>query len=118
MKRNDEIVAQTYLRELSAALICSRSVKRAFLSDIKYRIAELKSVNASITAEELYQEIGSPSEIAAGFEKREDIKILKAKIRRRSIFCLIMSSVALLILVILAIIILSDDDYHTQTITW
>lgn len=118
MKRNDEIVVQTYLRDLSAALICSRSVKKAFLSDIKYRIAELKSVNAILTAEELYREFGSPSEIANGFEKREDIKILKSRIKRRNMFCLIMSSLAVLILVVLVIVLLSDDDYYTTEKFW
>lgn len=115
-------VVQSYLKEVKAALVCSRSMKQALISSLKLSISELSSDPSTLSAEELYKEIGTPEEIARSLESRSDIESLKRKAKRYTvskILCalfLALAALALLTIVALLIVILTDQDYTITTV--
>lgn len=121
MKKTNEKTVKNYIKELKSNLICSSSMKKAFLSTVKQRISELEDEISVLSKENLYQEIGSPEEIATGLENRVDIELLKKRAQRYTItkiVCSLCLALALLIAAILIIVVLSDNDYYMTTTIW
>lgn len=121
MKKTNEKAVKSYIQELKSTLICSGSMKKAFLSTIKQRISELEDEISVLSKENLYQEIGPPEEIANGLENRADITLLKKRARRYTIakiVCSLCLALALLTAAILIIVVISDNDYHAATSAW
>lgn len=96
-------------------------MKNAFLSTVKQRISELENEISVFSMEDLYQEIGTPEEIANGLENRADIALLKKRARRYTIAkiaCALCLTLALLTAIILIIVVVSDNDYYMTTTIW
>ena len=109
---NPKKIIRSYLSKVSEKLVCPKSLKAAFLSDLRERIQLFQSPDRELTLEVLCEEFGSPEEIAAGFFNREDYEELlnKAKIRvvRWKIICALVV-VLLLVLFIFTVLFIHDS---------
>lgn len=118
MKNKSHRIIRAYLKEIEKTVTCSGDMKKAVLHEISEQALEIASQNPELTVQVLYREIGSPQEIAQGFESRADMeKILKnaAKYKRIKCICAVSCIIALLAASITAVVIFSDDDYSSTT---
>lgn len=118
--RNNKNVVNSYLRHIKTALLCPSSMKKAILNDVNERIAELEKQHPLLTPDDLYKEIGTPDEIAQGFESRLEIGNIKKnarKLTRTKILCWILIILMVLTIIITAIIIKSNETYHPEIIS-
>ena len=118
MKTKKQTVIREYLQALNKVLICKRAVKRAILDEIKIQISELEQRLPTLTPEDLFREIGSPEEIARGFESREDMEGIRAKAKkyeRNRLLCGVIAIMAAVSIVFAAVLITSQDDYYSDT---
>ena len=116
--KNNKKIISLYLKQLKSTLVCSASMKKALINEIKHKIAELENQIPALSVEDLHTEIGSPDEIAKGFESRDDIEALKKKANgytRIKIICVICTILALILIVTSIIIIHENDTYHSET---
>lgn len=117
MKTKKSIIVKGYIRELRKTLTCPNDVKKAILHEIELQVLELENRIQVLTIEDLYNEIGSPHEIAQGFVSKTDIEKIKkhaVKYRKTRIICLMSSILALIILIISIAIICAQNDYHAS----
>ncbi len=118
MRQENKAIVKLYIKQVSTALACSCSMKKAFISEIKEQIEELETQHQALTMEILHTEIGSPEEIARGFDSKEDLDRIKAKARkytRIKIICAICLALALVAVTVTVIVIRSNDNYYTST---
>lgn len=118
MKNKNHRIIRAYVKEIKKTITCSGDIKKAVLHEIAEEALEMASQNPELTAQDLYREIGSPQEIAQGFESRADMeKIMKsaAKYKRIKYICVASCIVAALAASITVSVILSDDDYSSTT---
>lgn len=116
--QNNKSIVNSYLRQVKAALLCPSSMKRAVLNEVENRIVELEKQHTVITMDNLYKEIGSPDEIAKGFEDEPEIGHLKKnarKLNRTRIICLVLFVLVVLSAFATAVIIKSNETYHSKT---
>ena len=78
MKRRNKAV-RLYLKELRRALDCPGNLKRAFTDNMRDMLGD---VSETATLAELYEEFGTPEDIAAGFDATENLYALKAQAKR------------------------------------
>lgn len=112
--QNNKSIVNSYLRQVKASLLCQPSMKRAVLNEVENRIVE----HTVITMDNLYKEIGSPDEIAKGFEGEPEIGYLKKntrKLNRTRIICLVLFVLVVLSAFATAVIIKSNETYHSKT---
>lgn len=117
MKIKNRKIVQGYVKELRKTLTCSNHVKKAILHEIELQVLELENRLQVLTIDDLYNEIGSPQEIAQGFDSKTDIEKIRknaAKYRKAKIFCLICAILVLIAVVIAFAIVSANDDYHSS----
>lgn len=102
-----------YYKQISKSLICIGKQKRAFLNDFKNSVEEYVQTHNSATIRQLYDEFGTPQEIADSFNNQNES--LKNKYRIRKWICIILS-VALLVYIIF--IVASFIDVHEEAHGW
>lgn len=116
---NPKKIIRSYLSKVSEKLVCPKSLKAAFLSDLRERIQLFQSPDRELTLEVLCEEFGSPEEIAAGFFNREDYEELlnKAKIRvvRWKVVCALVTVVLLVLFVFTVLAIHNSAGIYTVT---
>ncbi len=115
-KRNKAV--HGYIREINKSLTCSKDMKKALLHEIEQQVLELEDRIQVPTIDDLYNEIGSPQEIAQGFESKTDIEAIKkksTKYRKAKTICLISSILAIIVTVIAIVAVCSNDDYYSNT---
>lgn len=98
-KKNKKIV-RLYLKEISAKLNCGRAMKLVVLSEIKSDIEAYTSSGDSITINDLYNEIGTPDDIANSLFDRKDYDILLKKAKRKTF---ILTLVAIILVILLSV---------------
>ena len=116
---NNKNVVNSYLRHIKTALLCLSSMKKAILNDVNERIAELEKQHPILTPDDLYKEIGTPDEIAQGFESRLEIGNIKKnarKLPRAKLLCLVFLILMILSIIIATIIVKSNESYYSETI--
>lgn len=116
-KINNRIV-RNYIREISKELTCSKDIKKALLHEIELQALDLESSRPVLTIDDLYNEIGSPQEIAQGFESRTDIEKIKkiaAKYKITKYICLTSCLIVIIVATVAAVVIISSDDYSSNT---
>ena len=117
MKNKNRKIVLGYVKELRKTLTCSNDVKKAILHEIELQVLELENRIQVLTIDDLYNEIGSPQEIAQGFDSKTDIERIRknaAKYRKAKIICLICAILALIAVVIAFAIVSANDDYHSS----
>lgn len=72
-------IVEDYLRNVNQSLDCAKDMKKALISEIEQQVTDLEEKIQDITLDDLYREIGTPEEIAQGFENREDIDRIRKK---------------------------------------
>ena len=115
--RNNKKIIDSYLKQLKTSLLCSTSMKKAFISEVKQQIAELENQIQVLAMEDLHREIGSPCEIAKGFESREDIEKFKEKAKkytRTKVICWITLVLAIVAIAVAVIFIKSNDNFYAE----
>lgn len=118
--QNNKSIVNSYLRQVKAALLCQSSMKMAVLNEVENRIVELEKQHTVITMDNLYKEIGSPDEIAKGFEGEPEIGYLKKntrKLSRTRIICLVLFVLVVLSAFATAVIIKSNETYHSEVVS-
>ena len=106
--RNNKNVVNSYLKHLKTALLCPSGMKKNILNDVKDRVVELD------------KEIGTPDEIAKGFESTLEIGNIKKsarKLHRIKLLCWILFILMVLAIIITVIIIKSNETYHPEIIS-
>lgn len=111
MKNKNEL--DNYYKQISKSLICIGKQKSIFLNDFKNNVAEYVQTHNSATITQLYEEFGTPQEIADSFNNQNDS--LKNKYRIRKWICIILS-IALLVYIIF--IVASFIDVHEEVHGW
>lgn len=81
MNRTDKAVAESYLREVSQRLDCERTLKRAFLAELRRQIASLSDGGVALSPTLLAETFGSPDAIALSYRTREDFRELLEQTR-------------------------------------
>lgn len=117
MKNKNRRIVQGYVKELRKTLTCSNDVKKEILHEIELQVLELENRIQVLTIDDLYNEIGSPQEIAQGFDSKTDIEQIRknaVKYRKAKIICLICAVLALVVGVIAFAIVSANDDYHSS----
>lgn len=118
MKTNNSKLVHGYIREINKKLTCSKDVKKALLHEIEQQVVELENRIHVLTIDDLYDEIGSPQEIALGFDSRSDIEKIKqnaVKYKKAKLICILCSLMAVIVGVFAIVIMLSNDDYSSTT---
>ena len=116
--QNNKKIITSYIKQLKATLICTSTIKKAFINEVKTQISELENQIQVLSTEDLHRAIGTPNDIARGFENREDIERLKNKAKkytRTRILSLICFVLALIAITVTVIVIKSNDSYYTKT---
>lgn len=118
--RNNKNVVNSYLKHLKTALLCPSGMKKNILNDVKDRVVELEKQYPILTTDDLYKEIGTPDEIAKGFESTLEIGNIKKsarKLHRIKLLCWILFILMVLAIIITVIIIKSNETYHPEIIS-
>lgn len=102
---NDKVIIRRYLSEVGNKLSCPKPLKTTFLSELRERIDFYRSPNREVTIEALYEEFGSPEEIADGFFNREDYEELLRKSKARVVRWKIVSALVTVILLVAVVYI-------------
>lgn len=102
---NDKVIIRRYLSEVGNKLSCPKPLKTTFLSKLRERIDFYRSPNREVTIEALYEEFGSPEEIADGFFNREDYEELLRKSKARVVRWKIVSALVTVILLVAVVYI-------------
>lgn len=116
--KNSKKLENLYVKQLKKTLLCSASMKKAFIKEIKDQIAELKDQIQDLSMEDLQREIGKPDEIARGFESRDNIEDLKKRAKKYSkakTISLVFLVLTIFAIAILIIIVKSNKEYHSKT---
>ena len=116
--KNSKKLENLYVKQLKKTLLCSASMKKAFIKEIKDQIAELKDQIQDLSMEDLQREIGKPDEIARGFESRDNIEDLKKRAKKYSkakTISLVFLVLTIFAIAILIIILKSNKEYHSKT---
>lgn len=116
--KNSKKLESLYVKQLKKALLCSASMKKAFIIEIKDQIAELKDQIQDLSMEDLQREIGKPDEIARGFESRDNIEDLKKRAKKYSkakTISLVFLVLTIFAIAISIIIVKSNKEYHSKT---
>lgn len=114
---NNKKVITLYLKQLKTTLMCSASMKKVILSDVKHQISELEDQLQVLEEEDLHREIGNPDEIARGFESRDDIENLKKKAKkyfRTKIICWVSLILAIVAITVSIVVVHSNKKYHSE----
>lgn len=114
---NNKKVITLYLKQLKTTLMCSASMKKVILSDVKHQISELEDQLQVLEEKDLHREIGSPDEIARGFESRDDIENLKKKAKKYSrtkIICWVSLILAIVAITVSIVVVHSNKKYHSE----
>ncbi len=106
----NKTIVRKYLKEIRNRLVCQKSLQTVFLRELKERIQLFQSSDQEITEEILYEEFGSPDDIAAGFFNREDYKELLQKARKRAILW----KIACVVITILLLALISYTICYIQ----
>lgn len=106
-----------YLNCAKKELICSSSIKEAYICELKSRINDFAEQNGDLTLDMLYTEFGSPKEIANNFWNNEDLEALKEKAKKYNAVKWV--AIGILIALVLSMIIthlliVLDEDYYTK----
>lgn len=117
MKKNKHIIQQ-YLKEITAALNCPKSVKAVYASDLKNDILNYLSDNDSdsISINELYDKFGTPEDIADGFYDKNDYKLLLKKAKRRAALWMFVSIFAIIFVVLIIMVVLYASNELSNVI--
>ena len=79
MTSQSSLNLDSYFREISSAMICKSSVKKAFLAQLKERINEFVEENRPASTADIAAHFGQPAEIAQAFlETTEPSQLKKA----------------------------------------
>lgn len=108
---------EDYVRSVRQALDCSKDLRKALISEIEQQIKELENKTPELTVDDLYREIGTPEEIAQGFEDRDDIDRIRknaAKYKRSRIIAWVCAILAVVSIAISVMIICENDNYHEK----
>lgn len=111
-------IVEDYLRNVNQSLDCAKDMKKALISEIEQQVTDLEEKIQDITLDDLYREIGTPEEIAQGFEDREDIDRIRkkaAKYKKIKWICLICSILAMITIVISIAVMCSSESFHSST---
>ena len=119
ISKADKQVIKQYLKEVRGKLICPLSMKSVFLGELKGSVLEYAENKENVTIEALYEEFGSPAEIADGFLDRTDYQELLKKAKKKLLLWRVISVVllVLVIIIVLYFIKVCDDMGGTYTIT-
>ena len=115
--RNNKKIINLYVKRLKTSLVCSTNMKKAFIDEVKHQITELENQIQVLTMEDLQKEIGSPDEIARGFESREDIEKLKEKAKKykkAKIICGVTLALTMIAIAVTIIVVRSNKNYHSE----
>lgn len=115
--RNNKKVINAFIRQLNTALVCPAGMKKAFINSVKHQVAELENQIQVLTAEDLRREIGSPDEIARGFESRADLETLREKARKyrkTRMICWIALALTAAAIAAAIIVVKSNENYHSE----
>ena len=115
--RNNQKIINLYVKQLKTSLVCSTNMKKAFIDEVKHQITELENQIQVLTMEDLQREIGSPDEIARGFESREDIEKLKEKAKKykkTKIICGVTLTLTIIAIAVTIIVVRSNKNYHSE----
>ncbi len=111
MKSENAVIRQ-YLGEVRSCLNCPRSVKAAFLKDLKEDAVLFAAQQPIVTREILCGRFGTPREIANGFLDREETALLLQKAKKRALRWRIVGILASIML-LLAFVYLLHIIYET-----
>ena len=118
MTNNKELIRR-YLKSVSKKLNCKRSVKSAFIRELKDSVTSFTEDKQAVTTDELYAEFGTPEEISEGFMDRKDYAALLEKAKKTSLrWRLIWIGVAVVALVIILFLVyVIRDSAGTVTVS-
>lgn len=110
-------ISRRYLDEVGDKLNCPKPLKATFLRELRERIDFFSSSDREVTMEALYNEFGSPEEIANGFFNRADYEELLRKTKTRVVLWKIVSALITVILLAAIIFIVSVIRESAGTVT-
>ena len=94
--------SKQYLKEVAAALTCTRGVKAVFIRQLKSDVKDYVQSNPDATKEDLIRDFGSPEEISAGFFDRDDYSAMLKKAKKRATFWMVSCIVLVVVLIVFA----------------
>lgn len=101
-----KIIIKKYLKDVSTKVVCSYTIKKFFISDLKNKLNDYFEDNQHITMDLIHSNFGTPEEIANGFDELKTDK-LQNQAKNFKIFLIITISI-LIILALIIFLILKD----------
>lgn len=101
-------VCRKYLRDVKAKLPCSGSVKQVLIKDLGERISEFAADRDQVSYDELCFQLGTPAEVAHGFEGAEvssDIKTRAKRYFKAKIAAAVLAALLVAVTVLLVVIV-------------
>lgn len=99
-----------YLKNLAKEVVCSFTIKRVFLKDIKQKLVDFYKDFDYVDLEMIYKQFGTPSEIASGFGELSMEQYTKQAKKLKFLVSIISIIVVLLILILF--IVLKEYGNH------
>jgi len=113
MTSQSSLNLDSYFREISSAMICKSSVKKAFLAELKDRINEFVEENRLASTADIAAHFGQPAEIAQAFLETTEPSQLKKAMNWKKVV-LIGVVAALLIWAGVALAGLANSHYNAR----
>ena len=101
-------VCRKYLRDVKAKLPCSGSVKQVLIKELGERISEFAADRDQVSYDELCDQLGTPAEVAHGFEGAEvssDIKTRAKRYFKAKIAAAVLAALLVAVTVLLVVIV-------------
>lgn len=70
-----KIIIKKYLKDVSTKVVCSYTIKKFFISDLKNKLNDYFEDNQHITMDLIHSNFGTPEEIANGFDELKTDKL-------------------------------------------
>lgn len=101
-----KIVIKSYLKDVSAKVVCTYTIKKFFMSDLKNKLNDYFEDNKHIDIDLIHSSFGTPDEIASGFSELKTDKIVKQAKRFKLV--LIVTVIAIIVLSVVIFFIIKD----------
>lgn len=112
MNKSSKPVIKKYLKTVSKEVICSYSIKKFFIKDLKHKILDFYQDIDNITPVMISTQFGTPREIAAGFNDLAMDKYIKQAKK----FKILVSTLILFLVILLAILFIILHEYGNSII--
>lgn len=105
MKNYNNAMEETFLKEVSDNLVCSKNTKKFILKELRAIVYSFTQEHNDVNVEKLYEEFGDPKNFATEIVEKEEYKELVKKAKRKAWLWMAFSAIAVVLIIALIFMI-------------